>query len=86
MPVKVSASQERTSSKAHVSKAGSSPVTNNPRTNEDLAQTVQDVGMFVVHALPVLIEIARRGGRYTEESISHLRPSFHVSIILFNAV
>ncbi len=43
-----------------------------------MAQTVQDVGMFVINALPVLIEIARKGGRYTEESIQHLRPSFHV--------
>ena len=76
MPVKASASKEH----AHLSKGTASPLANNnSRTNEELAQTVQDVGMFVVHALPVLIELARRGGRYTEESISHLRPSFHVS-------
>lgn len=45
---------------------------------EQMAQTVRDVGSFAIKALPVLIEIARKGGRYTEESISSLRPSFLV--------
>lgn len=31
---------------------------------------------FVQHALPSLMEIVKHGGRYTEESIEHLRPSF----------
>jgi hypothetical protein len=72
--------KERTKSQA-ASAGASSPA--GGRSDKELAQTVQDVGMFVVHALPALIEIARKGGRYTEDSISHLRASFHVTYIDF---
>lgn len=50
------------------------------QTHEQMAQTVKDVGMFVTKALPVLIELTRKGGRYTPDQIKHLRPSFLVKI------
>jgi hypothetical protein len=52
-----------------------------PVTHEEMAQTVRDVGEFVTKALPVLIELARKGARYTEETIRHLRPSFLVGTV-----
>lgn len=58
---------------------GPSKVTS-PLSHEAMVQTVKDVGMFVTKALPVLIELTRKGGRYTPEQIKHLRPSFLVSI------
>lgn len=33
---------------------------------------------WVQNALPVLMELVRKGGRYTEESIADLRDSFKV--------
>ena len=51
-----------------------------PKTDDDMVQTVRDVGMFVTKALPVLIELARKGGRYSEDTIQHLRPSFLAAI------
>lgn len=49
-----------------------------PRSHEEMVQTVQDVGMFVTKALPVLIELSRKGARYSEDILQHLRPSFLV--------
>jgi len=50
-----------------------------PQTPDEMAQTVADVGLFVTKALPVLIELTRKGARYTPEQLRHLRPSFLVS-------
>lgn len=41
---------------------------------------VAQFGMWVQQALPVLLEIVRKGGRYTESSVSGLRPSFQEAI------
>lgn len=41
---------------------------------------------FVQSALPVLMEIVKKGGRYTEASISKLRPSFKVLFYLIVVV
>ena len=50
--------------------------------------TVDRVGNWVLQALPVLLEIVRKGGRYTEESVEHLRPSFkeaiHSACVMWN--
>lgn len=72
MPVSTPAPEQRVASSDGPSRVAS------PQTPEQMAQTVQDVGMFVTKALPVLIELARKGGRYTEDLIQHLRPSFLV--------
>jgi hypothetical protein len=41
---------------------------------------VAKFGMWVQQALPVLLEIVRKGGRYTESSVANLRPSFQEAI------
>mmetsp|Transcript_20388 Transcript_20388/g.37853 ORF Transcript_20388/g.37853 Transcript_20388/m.37853 type:complete len:750 (+) Transcript_20388:167-2416(+) len=50
---------------------------------EDVAimrERVAKFGMWVQQALPVLLEIVRKGGRYTESSVASLRPSFQEAI------
>ncbi len=45
-----------------------------------MKETLDEVSDFVQHALPVLMEIVRKGGRYAEESVASLRPSFQDAI------
>ena len=45
-----------------------------------MRERVAQFGMWVQQALPVLLEIVRKGGRYTESSVSGLRPSFQEAI------
>lgn len=45
-----------------------------------MRERVAKFGMWVQQALPVLLEIVRKGGRYTESSVSGLRPSFQEAI------
>ena len=48
---------------------------------EDLGPVVAaEIMRFVTHVLPVLMEIVRKGGRYREESVLHLRLSFRVRL------
>jgi hypothetical protein len=51
-----------------------------PEDAEVMRERVAKFGMWVQQALPVLLEIVRRGGRYTESSVSGLRPSFQEAI------
>jgi hypothetical protein len=46
---------------------------------DDMEGRVQQYGNWVIQALPVLLEIVRKGGRYTEDSIAGLRESFKVN-------
>lgn len=46
--------------------------------NASMKRTVDEVGLFAQDALPVLMEIVRKGGRYTEDTITTLRTSFQV--------
>ncbi len=50
--------------------------------NAVLKETLDEVSEFVQNALPVLMEIVRKGGRYSEESVASLRPSFQVRLIV----
>jgi hypothetical protein len=52
---------------------GQSGDTSNP---VGLRQTVDEVQEFVLERLPALLEIVKKGGRYTPEGIAMLRPSF----------
>eukprot|EP00602_Paraphysomonas_sp_CaronLab_P005784 CAMPEP_0185033330 /NCGR_PEP_ID=MMETSP1103-20130426/22140_1 /TAXON_ID=36769 /ORGANISM="Paraphysomonas bandaiensis, Strain Caron Lab Isolate" /LENGTH=729 /DNA_ID=CAMNT_0027569553 /DNA_START=153 /DNA_END=2342 /DNA_ORIENTATION=+ len=45
-----------------------------------MQERVQQYGTWVLRALPVLLEIVRKGGRYTEDSIADLRDSFKEAI------
>lgn len=49
-----------------------------PKANQSMKETLDDVQEFVQVSLPVLMELVRKGGRYTPESIISLRPSFQV--------
>ena len=54
-----------------------------PPEAEDAAvmkERVEKFGMWVQQALPVLLEIVRKGGRYSESSVSGLRLSFQEAI------
>jgi hypothetical protein len=42
--------------------------------------SVDEMTYFVQYGLPALMEIVKRGGRYTERSLSRLRPSFKEAI------
>lgn len=44
----------------------------------NLEETLDEVGEFVQVALPVLMELVRKGCRFTAESIGMMRPSFQV--------
>jgi ankyrin repeat protein len=46
--------------------------------NEDMTTKMNKYSNWVQNALPVLMELVRKGGRYTEESIFGLRDSFKV--------
>mmetsp|Transcript_13242 Transcript_13242/g.19951 ORF Transcript_13242/g.19951 Transcript_13242/m.19951 type:complete len:734 (+) Transcript_13242:86-2287(+) len=48
--------------------------------SDAMQERVQQYGTWVLQALPVLLEIVRKGGRYTEDSISDLRDSFREAI------
>jgi ankyrin repeat protein len=52
---------------------GQSGDTSNP---VGLRQTVDEVQEFVLERLPALLEIVKKGGRYSPEGIAILRPSF----------
>ena len=43
-------------------------------------EPLDEVQEFIQVALPVLMELVRKGARYTQESISSLRPSFQEAI------
>ena len=43
-----------------------------------MEETLDEVQEFIQVCLPVLMELVRKGGRYTPESILSLRPSFQV--------
>lgn len=43
-----------------------------------MQERVQQYGTWVLQALPVLLEIVRKGGRYTADSLEGLRDSFKV--------
>lgn len=48
--------------------------------NKSMKETVEDWGEFTQIALPVLMEIVRKGGRYSESSLANLRPSLKDAI------
>jgi hypothetical protein len=45
---------------------------------KSMKEAIEDWGDFSCIALPVLMEIVRKGGRYADESIQVLRPSLQV--------
>jgi ankyrin repeat protein len=51
---------------------------NGESLNEDMTTKMNKYSNWVQNALPVLMELVRKGGRYTEESIVDLRDSFKV--------
>eukprot|EP01035_Chromulina_nebulosa_P017308 gene17308-22849_t len=48
--------------------------------SQGLKSTLDEVSSFVQDALPVLMELVKKGGKYTEESLATLRPSFREAI------
>lgn len=62
----------------HKTKMGKASEPASPRS-KSMKETLDDVQEFVQVSLPVLMELVRKGGRYTPESIVSLRPSFQVS-------
>jgi len=49
--------------------------------NDGMKRTVDEVASFVQDALPVLMELIRKGGRYPDDAIATLRKSFQVDYL-----
>jgi ankyrin repeat protein len=50
-----------------------------------MEETIDQVGNWAVRALPTLLEIVKKGGRYNAKDLEILRPSFRSAIELANA-
>ena len=50
-----------------------------------MEETIEKVGDWAVRALPTLLEIVKKGGRYDESDLDILRPSFRSAVELAHA-
>ena len=48
----------------------------------DMEETIDKVGDWAVRALPTLLEIVKKGGRYDTKELDILRPSFRSAVEL----